>query len=1696
MAFTWQTTLINSKSSTSAVSPFLMGTDGQVIGGIKLMPGQQLQIQDHGSTVPGRASQMTLLLTTSPIPGSVPDNPFPAPPPGFFFGYYVSPSQPVPLGSYPNMTVTTTTDTQHALDTITVTATPPTFSTHTAFANAAASTFAMQLMVQDSAGKKYGPVILTPGSPPLTVVGCATCVAPDITFLLQPVPPGLAAADVAAFPGQPAVSDYYYYFSPATAYLIGSGNDTYSLTQTNVTSDDLTSTLTFLITPPGVIPRGRTYVKNSAASTGAIVFVYSTEYAGSCMPVPVGPGEGVEIIGNQLAELYGAQTINAVGLQQCNHGHMGNMRFGWYFDSQSVYVTDSMLQGTTIDMQDWTTVVTFLVGAAKPVLVVQDLRTTKELPLFVNGVPAGDTDAVPADTYAFAYGAPPTLTTAGPTVFTVASAPGTTYALGPGFGVVQQHDTTGNAFLFIFGAQDIVTVSNTLLSTPITVTPVSPLYGSSGPAQPQFWTGLPEVTVPPLASSFVLRVVVTKDVGYTITAPDAGSATVSVPTSISNFANYNVVKAAWCDVMSVAVSPEPVPVSGFTAMTVGLPGASLVLAINTTPDGAINVGNDTTTMVTTLWPGGQYPVAVASPSAAGRAYRVALASAPAAVTTVPAQNNTTVVLDILSGGAAIQTAATLVDQDAPASLVFVPASNVTTITNDATWSGGVVSQGGTLPGGFLLGATSTPALAPAGGSAVLVNGNFTYTIGGQQLRPNSTVTLTNLSAPDAFVTRRGSTMTIIDSIVVTNRFTFPITATATGVNIAPGMSAAVLTPATDTDITVLVHNPRLAPPHNTFALAKDKFVTRFPEQGVEGLVTPVGVGTGRGTSSTGSPPGATVVHVTAPDGSSSTWATVLPDGSVSTAPIVAQAVTCTPNITAVLLYPPPFSNATVTAYAVTKGPTSGSADAAYAMTACDVPALEVCDSQNYVSWTFVNTGNIPLWCVSGAFWNGDYTYVYLAQPVQVFPGCSQNSPVPVSRHSSVFDCLTLYEQYFMAAFLTESDATTWATNSKNYIPPDSTWQTPTGGVLFTAVNNVPPQLQCDDFSPRDMSWLPAISTPSNTPSAVNPNLCPSAQTLPGLGTQAVAVVITGICGPVAKLAAHSSAYDATAYLPSAVSGNTEGMIIAFVNAYCNGLAEAVPPGCPTTTEPEPTPPQPQPQPQPQRRLTAPSASIEPYYPLYPGGTLNPSPPSYPTGPLFLMDDASDMLVVTVQNKATTVSLQPWLFTLPYLVMFPPSGDQPPATLGPFGIVTATTANGAIATYGASNAAAVASAAVMVVNAPPATAPASAPVPAVEPVATFVSESCGLPSLSNGNQLGAGLFRDCATGAPMTQCPSTEADVSCCIGNFATGAVGEACFTACNQAAGVTCVGNTASPGTASATLAACETMAEQYCAAQGDGVVPGPGDVPECACVNYERSCITQPLLDGNYTYCEFLVEFAIAFGKATQQLWSSIQCWWPPCAPGTPNVLRPSAKLACCPDCIKVCIALIENVEVQNSSVNITAQCTLACPNNTQPVTTGHQVYCPGLTPGAGPPGPPGPPGPGPPGCPPTDPRCPGYKPTCPVTQPTCPGYNPCVNDPGSCPGYCPPTQFGCPGYLPTPAGPGACPPTQPGCPGYPCSPDDEGCPGYNACPPSTPGCPGYVPPTPYWVPAATYAGVVLLVGLIVVLAVVYSLRRAHRAT
>ena len=901
--------------------------------------------------------------------------------------------------------------------------------------------------------------------------------------------------------------------------------------------------------------------------------------------------------------------------------------------------------------------------------------------------------------------------------------------------------------------------------------------------------------------------------------------------------------------------------------------------------------------------------------------------------------------------------------------------------------------------------------------------------------PASTSNITT-QEPALRVTRDGGSTFVEQLLPVTNTLAMlPIT--VQGVDIAPGDTSLVVNDLSQDSVLVEVHDPKLPGPAKGFPVAKNQIVTRFPEWAYEGLVTPEDVGSGTGE-------GATVVHVTAPDGSSSGWGVVRANGLLSTAPIVPRALSFSNNITAVILYPPPFSNATVTAYQVTDP--AGTGETLPAMTSCPMQAVTPDDYGNLLSWTFMNTGNIPLYCVSGMYWEGgalSKNYVYYSTTVLVNPGCSAGAPVHVSRGNWTGD-MWAPAYYYMAAFLTKEDADGWNNGHADSSPGPAT-----GGIYFIAAG-------ASSLHQKSITWSPTTSTPGNTPSAQNSALTATAAvTANGTKTTTtLPVTITGIAGSVYDLAAISPEYDVTAYVPDSLADYTTGMILAFVNAFYDG----------GTGDPAVLP-----------------ADTPPYYPL-------------PRGPLFLMTDASDMLVVTVQNNANTSSAEPWLFTLPYLVMFPPTGDQPAPTLGPYGLVTATTASGAVAKWGTTNVAAVASAAIMVVNPPPAVAPgpaapgsgpAPATVPVDEPVAEFVSTTCGLPSLSNGNQLTAGLFRDCGTGAPTTQCPSTEKPESCCIGSFANGRVGDDCFSACNQAAGSSTGG--------AATLAACETMAEQYCAAQGDGVVPGLGDVAECACVNYERSCITQPLLDGNYTYCEFLVEFAIAFGKATQQLWSSIQCWWPPCAPGTPNVLRPSAKLAGCPDCIKVCIALIENVEVQNSSVNITAQCTLACPNNSQPVTTGHQVYCSGLTPAAGPPGPPGPPGPGPPGCPPTDPRCPGYKPTCPVTQPTCPGYNPCVNDPGSCPGYCPPTQFGCPGYLPTPAGPAACPPTQPGCPGYPCSPNDVGCPGYNACPPSTPGCPGYVPPTPYWVPAATYAGAVLLVGLIIVLAVVYSLRAAR---
>jgi hypothetical protein len=312
-------------------------------------------------------------------------------------------------------------------------------------------------------------------------------------------------------------------------------------------------------------------------------------------------------------------------------------------------------------------------------------------------------------------------------------------------------------------------------------------------------------------------------------------------------------------------------------------------------------------------------------------------------------------------------------------------------------------------------------------------------------------------------------------------------------------------------------------------------------------------------------------------------------------------------------------------------------------------------------------------------------------------------------------------------------------------------------------------------------------------------------------------------------------------------------------------------------------------------------------PYYISKIQNQMVPYYPwgSGPFQLVSDPSATLVVTATLPPNT-----WTFALRMLDILN-GGVQ----LGPSGIVVKTqTPTTPPAASSQVLATAVANAITLTVSPPPATAQTSQ---------QFYDWVCKVPG-----------FRNCADPDAAGPCEVGSGESDCCIGAFTTDAAPDGSTGPFAAACSMSCLNG--QPGIA----ADCDEFGQQYCSQ------PDVANTLPCACVNIDTSTYAIQILDGVYTFPQFIIAFERAFGSATYaDFLRETHCWWPLCQQGAHSgvVLRPTSLSTTCPSNISECIALIENVDIQNSTVNITASCSLQCPAGSTPVVPG-----PGSPPGS----------------------------------------------------------------------------------------------------------------------------------------------------
>lgn len=114
------------------------------------------------------------------------------------------------------------------------------------------------------------------------------------------------------------------------------------------------------------------------------------------------------------------------------------------------------------------------------------------------------------------------------------------------------------------------------------------------------------------------------------------------------------------------------------------------------------------------------------------------------------------------------------------------------------------------------------------------------------------------------------------------------------------------------------------------------------------------------------------------------------------------------------------------------------------------------------------------------------------------------------------------------------------------------------------------------------------------------------------------------------------------------------------------------------------------------------------------------------------------------------------------------------------------------------------------------------------------------------------------------------------------------------------------------TLVACDQLVNQWCQRDGPNF-----NSPECSCVNRVSSTHTIPILDGDYSYKDFIGEFESLYpGGALPDVLRDIGCWWPTCSAA--GGLRKSSDYGTCPSIVQNCFAAISNVDIFNSDVTL----------------------------------------------------------------------------------------------------------------------------------------------------------------------------------
>lgn len=184
------------------------------------------------------------------------------------------------------------------------------------------------------------------------------------------------------------------------------------------------------------------------------------------------------------------------------------------------------------------------------------------------------------------------------------------------------------------------------------------------------------------------------------------------------------------------------------------------------------------------------------------------------------------------------------------------------------------------------------------------------------------------------------------------------------------------------------------------------------------------------------------------------------------------------------------------------------------------------------------------------------------------------------------------------------------------------------------------------------------------------------------------------------------------------------------------------------------------------------------------------------------------------------------------------------------------------------------------------------------------------------------FRNCLPQTTV-KCGGACSDY-CCLGMFTADEKGDRCRMLCNFL-----------PEDAPEELStACTSVQTSYCPIVQTTAVGGSDfGSTVCQCVDLDKSTVTQEFLGypTSYQCVDYVVQLITScqtYEALESMLNSQKACWWPPCFPDVPGVLRPSA-FSDCPSA-NICFAFLENINVSNSTnTTIAANCLTNCQGN-----------------------------------------------------------------------------------------------------------------------------------------------------------------------